>query len=196
MSLLTTMGAAALFFFAADLVYTLDHYLVHHDRERYRTGHARHHRRYNFAKNASPQLDDYELSTYGSAAVLSFVAMSTLSLLTGNWGFAIGAALKFVHSLLFHCYQHHWWGETPLRKQNLPPPKPGWGFASARYHAHHHAHPEDKKMFTYAETWQGFDRILELVHPWLVRLTADARARELRARLKSAAAPMQQQESS
>jgi len=31
MSLLTNVGAAALFFFAADLVYTLDHYFVHHD---------------------------------------------------------------------------------------------------------------------------------------------------------------------
>src|SRR5262249_6436602 len=150
-------------------------YLVHHDRERYRTGHSRHHRRYNGSKNAR-QLDDYELSTYGSAALLSFVGMSTLSLLTGNWGFALGAVLKFIHSLLFHCYQHAWWSSVPLRKQSLPPPKPGWGFASARYHAHHHAHPDDK-IFTYAESWQGFDRILEWAHPWLVRLTKDCRTR-------------------
>ena len=174
-SLFATAGAAAVFFIAADLVYTLDHYFVHHDRERYRTGHSRHHRRYNVAKDA-PQLDDYELSTYGSAALMSFAGMSTLSLLTGNWGFALGAVLKFVHSLLFHCYQHRWWSSTPLRKQNQQPPTRGWGLATAHYHAHHHAHPNDG-VFTYAESWQGFDRILEWAHPWLVRFTKDGRAR-------------------
>lgn len=175
MSVLASALAAAAFFFAADLVYTLDHYLVHHDRERYRAGHSRHHRRYNIEKNA-PQLDAYELQTYGSAAALSIAATSALSLLTGNWGFVIGATLKFVHSLVFHCYQHGWWSEVPLRKKALPPPTPGWGFATARYHAHHHAHPNDA-MFTYAESWQGFDRILEWAHPWLVRFTVDGRAR-------------------
>lgn len=174
MSLLTHVGAAALFFFAADLVYTLDHYFVHHDRERYRAGHGRHHRRYNVAKNG-PQLDAYEISTYGSAALLSFMAMSSLSLLTGNWGFATGAALKFVHSLVFHCYQHGWWSRVPLRKQGLAPPERGWGLASARYHAHHHAYPADG-VFTYAESWKGFDRLLEWAHPWLVLLTKDGRA--------------------
>jgi hypothetical protein len=179
MPYLGTIAAAVFFFFCADLVYTLDHYLVHHDRERYRTGHSRHHRRYNFAKNA-PQLDDYELSTYGSAALLSFVGMATLSLLTGNWGFAIGAALKFVHSLVFHCYQHGWWRkDMPLRDQKLPLPKRGWGLATAHYHAHHHAHPEHE-VFTYSESWQGFDRILEWAHPWLVRYTKDHQAREAR----------------
>jgi hypothetical protein len=175
MSLLTNVGAAALFFFAADLVYTLDHYFVHHDRERYRAGHARHHRRYNVGKNAA-QLDDYELETYGSAALLSFMGTSTLSLLTGNWGFALGAALKFVHSLVFHCYQHGWWSTVPLRKQGLPVPQRGWGLASAHYHAHHHAHPEDA-VFTYAKSWKGFDRLLERAHPWLVRFTKDGCAR-------------------
>ncbi len=171
MSIVSTAVTVAVFFFAADLVYTLDHYLVHHDRERYRRGHARHHRRYNGKKDA-PQLDDYELATYGSAALVSFVGMASLSLLTGNWAFALAAVLKFSHSLVFHCYQHHWWGETPLRKQNLPPPKRGWGLASARYHAWHHSHPNDE-VFTYSETWQGFDRILEWAHPWLVRFTKD-----------------------
>lgn len=171
MSLLSGLGSAALFFFAADLVYTLDHYFVHHDRERYRAGHSRHHRRYNVAKDA-PQLDDYELSTYGSAALLAFVAMSTLSLLTGNWGFALGAVLKFVHSLLFHCWQHGWWSAVPIRKQGLPAPRRGWGLATASYHEHHNAYPEHE-VFAYAESWQGFDRILEWAHPWLVRFTRD-----------------------
>ena len=175
MSYLGTVAAAICFFFCADFVYTLDHYLVHHDRERYRTGHARHHRRYSVVKNA-PQLDDYELSTYGSAGLLSFVGMATLSLLTGNWGFALGAALKFVHSLVFHCYQHHWWGEVQIRKQGLPIPTRGWGLATARYHAHHHAHPEHE-VFTFSESWQGFDRILEWAHPVLVRYTTDHQAR-------------------
>lgn len=174
MSWVSTAGAAAFFFVLGDLIYTLDHYFVHHDRERYRTGHARHHRRYNVPKNA-PQLDDYELSTYTSAAVLSIVGMGTLSLLTGNWGFGLGAVLKYVHSLVFHCYQHRWWSEVPLRKQGLAPPTRGWGLASARYHAHHHAHPEDA-VFTYAESWKGFDRILEWAHPWLVRYTKDGAA--------------------
>jgi hypothetical protein len=171
MSVLATLGATAVFFFAADLVYTLDHYFVHHDRERYRDGHSRHHRRYIGFKDA-PQLDDYELSTYGTAALLSFAGMATLSLLTGNWGFALGAALKFVHSLVFHCYQHGWWSDVPLRKQGLPAPTRGWGLASATYHAYHHSHPTSP-IFTYAESWKGFDRILEWAHPWLVRYTKD-----------------------
>jgi hypothetical protein len=175
MTFLGSAAAAGLFFFAADLVYTLDHYLVHHDRGRYRLGHSRHHRRYNGAKDG-PQLDAYELSTYGTAAVLSTVGTSVVSLLTGNWGFVIGAIAKFAHSLLFHFYQHWWWSDVPLRKQELAPPRRGWGLASARYHAHHHAHPNDP-IFTYAESWQGFDRILEWAHPWLVRFTTDGRGR-------------------
>jgi len=178
MSYLGTVAAAVSFFFVADLVYTLDHYLVHHDRERYRTGHFVHHRRYSVVKNA-PQLDEYELSTYGSAGLLSTVGMATLSLLTGNWGFAIGAALKFVHSLLFHLYQHYWWGQVPVRKQGLPIPKRGWGLSTAHYHAHHHAHPEHE-VFTFSESWQGFDRILEWAHPWLVKYTVDYQARAAR----------------
>lgn len=47
--------------------------------------------------------------------------------------------------------------------------------ASARYHAFHHSHPDDR-IFTYAESWAGFDRILELLHPWLVRFTVDRAA--------------------
>jgi hypothetical protein len=173
MSLLTTVAATAVFFFAADLVYTLDHYFVHHDRERYRRGHSRHHRRYNGAKNAV-QLDHYELSTYGSAAVQSIAGMSALSLLTGNWGFLLGAVLKFIHSLVFHCYQHGWWSDVPVRKHVRAAPRRGWGLATAHYHAHHHAHPDDA-IFTYSESWQGFDRILEWAHPWLVRFTKDGR---------------------
>lgn len=175
MSVIAGIGAATAFFLGADLVYTLDHYLVHHDRERYRKGHGRHHARYVGAKDA-PQLDEYELSTYSSAAALSIAGMLTLSLLTGNWGFAIGAVLKYAHSLIFHCYQHKWWSETPLKKQNLPPPKRHWGLSSALYHAHHHAHPNDG-VFTYSESWAGFDRLLEWAHPWLVKYTVDGRAR-------------------
>ncbi len=163
------------FFFVADLVYALDHYFVHHDRERYRATHSRHHRRYNGVKDA-PQLDNYELSTYGSAAVVSIAGMSVLSLFTGNPGFFLGAVLKFAHTLLFHLYQHRWWGGVPLRKQGLGAPRRTWGLASARYHAFHHSHPDDA-IFTYSESWAGFDRILEALHPWLVQFTADGRAR-------------------
>lgn len=178
MSVVWNVIAGAAFFVGADLVYTLDHYLVHHDRERYRDGHSRHHRRYNVAKNA-PQLDAYELTTYGSAAFVSFCGMITLSLLTGVWGFAVGAALKFVHSLVFHCYQHKWWSQVHLRKQGIAPPKRGWGLATAHYHAHHHAYPEDG-IFTFSESWQGFDRILEWAHPSLVRFTKDGAASRAR----------------
>lgn len=162
-------------FFVADLVYTVDHYLVHRDRERYRAGHGRHHRRYNRARaEAEPQLDGYELATYSSAGVFLFAVASVLALVTGVWGFAAGALLKYVHSLVFHLYQHRWWGAVHLRKQALPAPRPHWGVASARYHAWHHSHPDDGP-FTYAETWAGFDRLLERAHPWLETLTADAR---------------------
>ena len=179
MSLIAEIGAAAAFFFAADFVYTLDHYLVHHDRERYRHGHGRHHARYVGEKNA-PQLDAYELSTYSSAAALSIAGMLTVSLLTGNWGFAIGAILKYAHSLVFHVYQHKWWSpDVTLKKQNLAPPVRHWGLSSARYHAHHHAHPNDS-VFTFSETWAGFDRILEWAHPWPVKYTVDGGARPAR----------------
>lgn len=174
MSALTTALASAAFFFAADLVYAVDHYLVHHDRERYRVTHGRHHRRYNGRKDA-PQLDAYELSTYGSAAIMTLAITSVLSLGTGNPGFLLGAALKFVHTLLFHLYQHRWWREIPLRQQHLGAPRRTWWIASAKYHAFHHSHPDDA-VFTYAESWAGFDRLLELLHPWLVRFTVDGAA--------------------
>ncbi|MFO0659674.1 MAG: sterol desaturase family protein [Polyangiaceae bacterium] len=171
MSVWATAAAAGVFFVLSDLVYTLDHYLVHHDHERYRVTHGRHHRRYNGSKDA-PQLDSYELSTYTSAAVVSALGMSVLSLLTGNWGFFLGAVIKYVHSLLCHLYEHKWWGQVPLRKQNLGKPSGGWGIVSARYHAYHHTHPDDG-LFTYAETWKGFDRLLEWAHPVLVNYTVD-----------------------
>lgn len=174
MHLLMTALAAAFFFFIADLVYAVDHYLVHHDRERYRVTHGRHHRRYNGKKDAA-QLDSYELSTYGSAAVMTIAITSVVSLFTGNWGFLLGAVLKFAHTLLFHLYQHGWWNETPLRQQNLGAPKRSWLIASAKYHAFHHSHPDDE-VFTYAESWAGFDRILEMLHPYIVRFTADGAA--------------------
>jgi sterol desaturase/sphingolipid hydroxylase (fatty acid hydroxylase superfamily) len=170
--------AAFAVFFASDLVYTLDHYFVHHDRERFRRTHGRHHRRYNGRKDA-PQLDAYELSTYGTAAMMSLCATSVLSLATGNFGFLAGALLKFAHTLLFHLYQHKWWGEVPLRAQKLGPPRRTWGIASAKYHAFHHSHPDDE-IFTYAETWAGFDRLLEIAHPWLVRFTVDGAREENR----------------
>lgn len=169
--MISTLVATVAFFFVADVVYAIDHYLVHHDRARYKVTHGNHHRRYNGRKDA-PQLDRYEFSTYTSAAVVSMLGMSVLSLLSGNPGFFLGAALKYVHSLVFHCYQHGWWGEVPLRKQALPAATRSWGMASARYHAYHHSHPDDR-VFTYAESWAGFDRILERLHPWLVRFTVD-----------------------
>lgn len=175
MSVLSIGLAMFGFFFVGDLVYAVDHYLVHHDRERYKATHSRHHRRYNGAKDA-PQLDAYELSTYGTAAIMSVALTSVLSLFTGNPGFLIAAVLKFAHTLLFHCYQHGWWGPVPVRKQDLGTPKRTWFLASARYHAFHHSHPDDP-VFTYAESWAGFDRLLELLHPWLVRFTVDGRAR-------------------
>jgi len=123
-----------------------------------------------------PQLDRYELSTYGTAAVMSIAGMSVLSLFTGNAGFLLGAVLKFVHTLLFHVYQHRWWNDVPLRKQGLGPPRRTWGLASARYHAFHHSDPDDA-IFTFAESWAGYDRILEKLHPRLFPLTAAGRAR-------------------
>jgi len=174
MSILNTALAALAFFFVADFVYALDHYLVHHDRERYKVTHGRHHRRYNGKKDA-PQLDSYELSTYTTAAIVSWMLTSVLSLFTGNWGFLLGALLKYAHTLIFHVYQHGWWGPVPLRKQNLGAPKRTWLICSAKYHAFHHSHPDDA-VFTYAESWGGFDRILEWAHPWLVRFTKDGQS--------------------
>jgi len=167
--------AVVFVFFLSDLVYTLDHYFVHHDKERYRTGHGRHHLRYGGVKDG-PHLDAYEVSTYGTAAVMSMMGTSVLSLVTGNPGFLLGAVLKFLHSLVFHCYQHRWWSERPVSKLGLPKAEAGWGIASATYHAHHHASPNDGP-FTYTETWKGFDRLLEWAHPWLVRFTKDGVSR-------------------
>jgi sterol desaturase/sphingolipid hydroxylase (fatty acid hydroxylase superfamily) len=177
---LPAAAATLAVFFVADLVYVLDHYFVHHDRDRYRQTHSRHHRRYNGPKDA-PQLDEYELSTYNSAGFGLLIAMSVLSLFTGNIGFVAGAALKWMHSLIFHCYQHGWWSKTSIR--NAPPPKPKatWGMASARYHAYHHSNAESRR-FTYAESWAGFDRLLEMADPFLVRFTVDARQGRLRPR--------------
>lgn len=169
--MLSTILAIAAFCFIADFVYVVDHYLVHHDRARYKVTHGKHHRRYN-GKKDGPQLNEYELSTYSSAALASIMGMSVLSLLSGNWGFLAGAVIKYIHSLVFHCYQHKWWGEVALRKQALGAPDRSWGISSARYHAFHHSHPDDG-VFTYSESWSGFDRILEVLHPWLVRFTVD-----------------------
>jgi hypothetical protein len=171
MALLETALACAFFFLVADLVYAIDHYFVHHDRNRYRVTHGRHHRRYNSKKDAV-HLDSYEMSTYGSAAIMTVAITSVISLMTGNWGFLAGAVLKYVHTLVLHLYQHGWWGPVPVRQQKLGVPRRTWGFAMARYHAFHHSHPDDA-VFTYAESWAGFDRILEILHPWLVRYTAD-----------------------
>lgn len=177
---LPTAAAVLGVFFVADLVYVLDHYFVHHDRDRYRQTHARHHRRYNGVKDA-PQLDDYELSTYNSAGFGLLIAMSVLSLFTGNVGFVLGAALKWVHSLVFHLYQHGWWSESEAIRNNPPPTPPAtWGLASARYHSFHHSNPDHRERFTFAESWAGFDRLLEMAHPWLVRFTVDARNGRLR----------------
>ncbi len=168
----TVFFAAIGVFFVADLIYALDHYFVHHDAVRYRATHGRHHRRYNRPREG-PHLDRHELSTYTSAAIMSLMGTSVLSLITGNIGFVLGALLKYGHTLLFHLYQHRWWGSVPLRRQRLDPPDPTWGLADARYHAFHHSHPGERP-FTYAETWAGFDRLLELAHPYLYPLTADA----------------------
>ena len=147
MSVLTTGLACGAFFFVADLVYAVDHYFVHHDRQRYRVTHGRHHRRYN-GKKDGPQLDVYELSTYGSAALMSMAIASVVSLMTGNPGFVLGAVFKFAHSLLFHLYQHGWWREVPLRRQQLGVPRRSWLIASAKYHAFHHSHPDDRAMMS------------------------------------------------
>ncbi|HEY8078340.1 MAG TPA: hypothetical protein VIF62_29630 [Labilithrix sp.] len=171
MALVGNIALVFVFFFFADLVYTLDHYFVHHDRERYRRGHSRHHRRYNGVKD-DVQLDHYEITTYSSASLVSIAGMAAIALLFGAWGLLVGAVLKWIHSLVFHCYQHKWWGEVPIRQQGKTTPKRGWGVASAHYHSYHHAFPDDG-VFTYAESWKGFDRILEWAHPWLVRFTKD-----------------------
>jgi hypothetical protein len=101
---------------------------------------------------------------------------SVLSLFTGNPGFVLGAVVKYVHSLTLHLYQHHWWADTPVRQQCLGTPRSHWGLVSARYHAFHHSDPTDP-VFTYSETWAGWDRLLELAHPFLVRLTVDGKER-------------------
>jgi sterol desaturase/sphingolipid hydroxylase (fatty acid hydroxylase superfamily) len=165
--------AAFAVFFVADLVYVLDHYFVHHDRERYRRTHARHHRRYNGPRDG-PHFDEFERSTYNSAGLGLLLCMSVVSLFSGNAGFVLGGALKWVHSFAFHLYQHGWWTETPVGRLDLGRPRPTWGLASWRYHAWHHSHPASRP-FTYAESWAGFDRILEVLHPVLVRMTADER---------------------
>jgi Fatty acid hydroxylase superfamily len=172
MHVLPAVCAALAYLFVADFVYALDHYLVHHDRERYRLTHGRHHRRYDGAKDA-PHLDGYELSTYTSAFVVAALGMSALALVTGNPGFLVGACLKYLHSLVFHYVQHAWWGEVPLRAQRLGRPPRSWGFVSARSHAFHHSHPGDSR-FAFAEIWSGHDRLLEWAHPWLQQLTKNA----------------------
>lgn len=184
MSLLWILLAAAAVFFVSDLVYVLDHYFVHHDRERYARTHAHHHRRYNGPKDG-PHLDRSELGTYNSAGFASTIGASVLTLYTGNPGFVAGALLKWAHSLLFHLYQHGWWSPVPVVKQDVARPRRRWGLASARYHAFHHAQPNDTR-FTYAESWAGFDRLLEWAHPWLVKLTRDYR-RAMREERASAA---------
>ncbi len=182
-SIVPIVLAVAAFFFAADLVYVVDHYWVHHDRERYARRHARHHDRYAAARRGAAQLDATELWTYTSAALISIVIASGLTLVTGNVGFALGAVLKYVHSLLFHLYQHAWWSEVPIDGRSIPAPRRGFGLATARYHAFHHAHPRDA-VFAYAESWQGFDRILERLHPWLFSLTPDGRRAASAARVQ------------
>jgi hypothetical protein len=183
-SYLTIALACFAVFVVSDLVYTVDHYLVHHDKDRYLKTHGRHHVRYGGAKGGS-HLDHYEVSTYATAAFMSLMPTSLLTLFTGNPGFFLGAVLKFVHSLLFHLYQHRWWGAVNVRKLAPPRPRGGWGIASARYHAFHHANPDDE-VFTYCESWKGFDRILEWLHPWLHRFTVDG-ARKLRAEARPTA---------
>ena len=112
--------------------------------------------------------------SFSYASESAAAARAGVALFSGNVGFVLGAVLKYAHSLLFHLYQHRWWGEVPVRKVFPEPPRPTWGFASAHYHAWHHAHPESP-IFTYAEHWAGFDRSLERLDPWLERLSSDAR---------------------
>jgi hypothetical protein len=166
--------AIAAVFFVSDFVYALDHYLVHYDRERYKTTHIIHHVRYGGVRKG-PHLDHSELSTYGTAAFMSLMPTSVLTLLTGNPGFFIGALLKFLHTLIYHHYQHGWWSEVNVKAQKQGKPKPTWGLAHAKYHAWHHSNPDDLPL-TVSESWAGFDRILELLHPWLYRyVTVDGR---------------------
>ncbi len=162
----------------ADLVYALDHYLVHHDAARYRATHGRHHRRYNGARAGGAHLDRHEVRTYSSAAFMMACGTSVLGLFTGNPGFVLGAVAKYLHSLAFHLYQHAWWSDTPVRQQHLGAPRAHWGLASARYHAFHHSDPNDR-VFTYSESWAGWDRLLERAHPFLHRFTVDGKQRRL-----------------
>lgn len=186
--LANTLTAMAAVFFVADLVYTLDHYLVHHDRKRFAATHAVHHARYNRIKDA-PQLDAYELTTYSTSGFLLTLAMSVISLFTGNVGFVLGGAAKWAHSLLFHLYQHRFWNiGVPVGRQGIPCPRSNWGLCTDRYHAFHHSNPDDRR-FTYAESWAGFDRLLERLDPWLVRHTVDGRPPARRARVADAQEP-------
>jgi hypothetical protein len=178
-------GTALGVLFLADLIFAIDHYLVHHDRPRFKDTHGRHHGRY-VGKKDAPQLDAYELSTYNTAGFGYCMVMSVVTLYTGNPGFLLGAGLKWIHSLTFHLYQHRWWSQVPVRKQDLGAPKQTWGIATSHYHAWHHSHP-NRRPFTYAETWAGFDRILEMLHPWLQNYTVDARAKRKAAEARAEA---------
>ncbi len=160
-------------FLAADLIYTVRHYLVHHDSDAYVRTHEEHHERYLGARDGLV-LDAKEFWVYTRSGLIMAVAGLGLSLLTKEPGFAIGAAVKWAHNYLFHLYQHRWWGTDTGESFERRPVRAGWGMASARYHAFHH-HAARSRPFTYAETWAGFDRLLELAHPWLLRWTADAR---------------------
>lgn len=186
MVMVLSIGAAVLFvFFLADLIYTLDHYLVHFDRERYKLTHAKHHSRYNGTKSGI-HLNHYELSTYTTAAIVSLLVASVFTLMSGNVGFILGAVLKFIHTLLFHLYQHGWWGPVPVRQQHKKRPSPNWwGLVSAERHAFHHTHPNDA-VFSFAESWSGFDRILEWAHPYIYRFTVDGRADSSQQKIKRA----------
>jgi len=186
--MVSALLAVVAVFLVSDTVYTVDHYFVHHDRARYRATHSRHHRRYVGARDDS-HLDAYEVKTYSSAFVVSVLLSSLFFLFSGNVGFLIGPFLKYAHSLLFHVYQHGWWNGTPVRKQELGTPRRTWGIAHARYHAFHHSDPNDP-IFTYAESWAGLDRLLELAHPFLYRFTVDGAAeRKARQEVSAGATP-------
>ena len=170
--MLATIAAVLAVFFIADLIYTVRHYWVHHDARAYVREHKWHHGRYR-GKQTGAVLDWSEFAVYTRSGVAMALLGGFLTWLSGEPGFLIGAVLKWIHNYVFHLYQHAWWGREPDEWRRAPP-RAGWGLASARYHAYHHRAAR-RRPFTYAESWAGFDRILERLHPLIVRFTPDAR---------------------
>ena len=177
--------AAAGIFLLADFIYAMDHYFVHRNAMRYLAQHRPHHDFYADGR-ATPLFMPGEFARYTATGLATILVGALLWWQTGVIGFVIGGVLKFAHNYLFHMYQHHW--AYKEHDKNDAPMRAGWGIASARYHQFHHDHP-NRRPFTYAETWAGWDRILEMADPVLSRVSANhRRARRNAARRSLAAA--------